>query len=105
MRATVTNKLSRSQRMKDALFIFGVSGPAVTHVIGLGERFVRRVAEGKALVEVDHQPDILADRVAQRGDGRQVVAGALAAEPQLQGAKAALGAELDGFFGDRRRRF
>ena len=51
----------------------------------------------QALVEVDHQPDVVANSLAHGLDGRQIVVPALAAEAQLEAAEAAFIAELDGF--------
>src|ERR1700730_11888026 len=62
-----------------------------------GMTAVKRVAEAEALVEVDHQLDVLADGPAHRSDGGDVVSEALPPEAQLQTLKPA--------FGKKRRRW
>ncbi len=52
---------------------------------------MQRVAEGEALVEVDHQLDVLANRIAYRSDGGNVVSEALLSETQLQTLEPAFG--------------
>src|SRR5882724_7838439 len=52
---------------------------------------VQRVAQAEALVEVDHQLDVLADRPAHRSDGGDVVSEAFPPETQLQTLKLAFG--------------
>ena len=57
----------------------------------------------EALVEVDHQADFVADGVADRRDGRQIVGEPFPPEPELEGREAAFVAELERLFGRRRR--
>ncbi len=55
------------------------------------------------LAEIDHQLNVIADRVAHGLDRRQIVAEAITSEPQLEAREAALADEFERFGRDRRR--
>ena len=63
---------------------------------------MQRVAEAQALIEIDHQLDVVADGRAHGVDRREIVGQPVAAEPQLQPVEAALGDELQRFVAERR---
>jgi hypothetical protein len=51
---------------------------------------LQRLAEMKSLVEIDHEANFAADRIANGIDGSDVIGEALAAATQLEALKAAL---------------
>ena len=78
-------RVAREIVVRDRLF-----EPVETLIVE-GVAAVQRVAEAEALVEVDHQLDVLANGVAYRLDGGDVVGEALPSETQLQTLKLAFG--------------
>ena len=61
---------------------------------------MQRVAERQPLVEIAHQLDVGAERLAHDRDRPDVVVQPFAPEPQLDRAKATLGRERFGFLGE-----
>src|SRR6476620_11114394 len=52
---------------------------------------VQRIAEAEALIEIDHQLDIPADRGAHSLYRREIVSQSVAAQPQLEALESAFG--------------
>ena len=65
---------------------------------------LQRLGAGQALVEVDHELHVRADRLPHGVDRRHVVRRPLAAQAQLEAGEAALVAQQDGLLGDLRGR-
>ena len=89
-------KLTRELRVAGEIIVRDGLLEPVKALIVEGMALVQRVAEAKALVEVDHQLDFLADGPAHRLDGSDVVSEAFPPETQLQTVELA--------FGNKRRR-
>src|SRR5262245_6320349 len=76
--------------------------PGKTEVVD-GVAALQSFGEIEALVEVDHQIDIVADGPSNRGDGREVFSPAIAPEAKLEATKPTFVSELDRFLRDGRR--